>query len=138
MRNPTTFAVPGKPSPKKRPRVVRLPNGQSHTFTPDAVGFVPAVQVHALNAGVEVSDGVVALSVTVYREMPASWSAKKRGLMCGLPSTETPDRINVAAAICDALEGVAYKNDKQVMLDTVWQFYAEHHSTQITVRPLPN
>ena len=136
MPEPITFTVPGVPSPKKRPRVVRLPSGESHTYTPDEAGFVPKVQVHALEAGIRPYDGIVVLKATVYRSMPAAWSSKRRTERCGLPCTAGPDRVNVMANLCDALEGVAYANDRQVQLDFCWSFWAESDATVIEVRTL--
>lgn len=136
MPETITFTVPGVPSPKKRPRVVRLPNGTSHTYTPDEAGFVPRVQVHALEAGLRPYDGVVVLKATVYRAMPAGWSQRRRSERCGLPCTAGPDRVNVLANLCDALEGVAMKNDRQVMLDSCWSFWADTDYTVVEVRAL--
>ena len=49
---------------------------------------------------------------------------------------KSQSRVNVMANLCDALEGVAYGNDRQVQLDSCWQFWADHHSTVIEVRQL--
>ena len=131
-----SFVVPGVPSPKKRPRVVRLPNGQMHTYTPDEASFIPRVQTHAQNAGVTVHDGGVALGITIYRRLPQSVGLKKRPQLLGTTCTAGADAVNVAAAICDALEGVAYHDDRVVQLDGCWRFWAEQDETRITVRRL--
>lgn len=48
--------------------------------------------------------------------MPASWSAKKRGLMRGKPHEQRPDIDNLAKAFMDALcEDDSY----------IWRLYAE-------------
>ena len=131
-----TFVVPGVPSPKKRPRVVRLPNGQIRTYTPDEASFIPRVQTHAQNAGVTVYDGGVALGITISRRAPMGWSQKKRLTLLGTTCTSGADAVNVAAAICDALEGAAYHDDRVVQLDSCWRFWAEQDETRITVQRL--
>ena len=46
--------------------------------------------------------------------MPASWSKRRRSEMDGQPHTQKPDIDNLAKAIMDALNGVAWVDDGQV------------------------
>lgn len=111
------FTVPGKPQPKKRPRVVRLPNGASHTYTPDEHGYVPQVQVAALRALGGAARPVAApvyLSLLVHRRMPKGWSGRQRDRMTGQLTVTRPDPVNIAMQFCDALSGYCWNDDSQV------------------------
>ena len=61
-------------------------------------------------------DGIYSLTVHAYFPVPKSWSAGKRkkahaGL---LRPTIVPDGDNILKAVCDALNGLAWRDDKQV------------------------
>lgn len=56
----------------------------------------------------ELYDGPVALHITVYKQLP---KGKKREE----PFTIKPDIDNIVKCIMDGLNGVAYKDDKQVV-----------------------
>ena len=55
----------------------------------------------------------IAKITAIYRP-PKSTGKKKLQELIGTPYTKTPDTDNVAKAILDALNGLAYKDDKQV------------------------
>jgi Holliday junction resolvase RusA-like endonuclease len=66
--------------------------------------------------------------------MPKTWPQKLKDAMRGEYAVRTPDTVNVAAAVKDALERVLFQNDKQVadlLVDRVW---ADEHRTYIEVR----
>lgn len=56
------------------------------------------------------------VSITVARELPKSLQRKRQDVK--LQDTAKPDIDNIAKAVLDALEGVAYDNDAQV----IWLF----------------
>lgn len=57
---------------------------------------------------------------------PKSWSKRKKAQAAlGMyRPTKKPDADNIAKAICDALNGVAYKDDKQIVELKVEKYYA--------------
>jgi len=56
--------------------------------------------------------GPVAVSVLAHRAMPASWPKRRMGD----PDTAVPDADNIGKLVMDALAGVAYADDAQVVL----------------------
>lgn len=80
------------------------------------------------NDGLEViPDGVpVRVSVNAWFCCPKSWpKARKLALESGdfEPCLKTPDGDNVLKLVCDALNGVAFKDDKQVYRASVTKQY---------------
>jgi Holliday junction resolvase RusA-like endonuclease len=129
-----TFDVPGKAAGKARPRVTR---GGQHTYTPDPGGFVERVTGYGVAARRNgISSDPIKLTILIDRQMPKSWSQRKRDAMEDEYAPHTPDAVNVAAAICDALQGVYFMDDRQVVSLEVSQVWAYEASTQITVEVL--
>ena len=115
------FTVPGPPVGKARPKVVRAKNGMSMTYTPDKtvayeelvrLRFNESLQGHPF----EPLQGALRIKIFAGYPIPKSTSEKRRAAMLAgteLP-TKKPDWDNIGKIICDALNGVAYEDDKQV------------------------
>lgn len=140
MPNVVTLIIPGKSSGKARPVVNRVRNkaGETKTVThsPDPGWFQFNVRQQALAAGLKPTDQPVSVFITITRRIPDSWSKKKRSAMLNTPAIATPDGVNVEAAIWDALEGVAYVNDRQVASWGGRRNWGDTDHTEITVEIL--
>lgn len=91
-RTPVVFDVPGTPRPKARPRV-----GARGAVTPKATkAWQQVVAGYAACAGVRPIDGPVKLEVWLDRAL-------------------TGDGDNYAKSIADALNGLAYLDDSQIV-----------------------
>lgn len=93
---------------KRRPRF-SMRNGHARTYTDaqtvadeQAVGFAYKGDKHA---------GAVALYIDVYRALPKSTPRRIEYS----PDTLKPDLDNIAKAIMDGLNGIAYEDDAQVV-----------------------
>ena len=136
--NTLTIDVPGAARGKARPRVTRY-----GTYTPDPDGYAERVTAHAVEAvnthgWTLVAAGPVRLDITICREIPSSWSRRKREQLSGTYSVRTPDAVNIAANVCDALESIVYRNDRQVVALEVSQAWCDTHAgrTRIIVTAL--
>ena len=136
--NTLTIDVPGAARGKARPRVTRY-----GTYTPDPDGYAERVTAHAVEAVNThgwplVAAGPGRLDITICREIPSSWSRRKREQLNGSHAVRTPDPVNVAAAVCDALESVIYSNDRQVVALEISQAWCDTHAgrTRIIVTAL--
>lgn len=61
--------------------------------------------------------------ITVLHQIPKSYSKKRRAEMANTPCTVKPDCDNVAKAVLDALNGVAYADDAcvtRLYVSKVW------------------
>lgn len=67
------------------------------------------------------------MMIIAYFPIPKSTTKKDRGLIAEglLLPTKKPDADNIAKAICDALNGVAYGDDTQVVSLTVMKEYTD-------------
>ena len=123
-----TFTIPGEPEGKGRPRFVRVGNAV-RTFTPEKTrAYEDRVRLAYRSAahGMRFGDKPVMLTVTAYYATPASASRKRQDALIGKPCAKKPDADNVLKAIADALNGVAYDDDKQVAVSVVekrWEHY---------------
>lgn len=118
------FTIPGDPVAKGRARSVtrRGKGGASYIahITPEKTERYEArVAVFAQQAmaGAQPAEGAVSLSVQAYFPIPASWSKKRQqAARDGLEHhTKKPDLDNVIKAVKDGMNGVAWKDDSQVV-----------------------
>lgn len=111
------FTVPGEPQGKGRARIGRI-NGQARMFTPkktlDYEGLIALAAQEAMD-GRPLFAGPVMVEVLMHCPIRPSWSKKKQAaaLAGEIYPTSKPDADNCLKAVCDALNGVAWKDDTQ-------------------------
>ena len=104
-KEPIKIVIPGRPVPKGRPRFGR--NGQ--VYTPKKTReYEELVGWYAKQCMTEPLEGNIVLHIKVY-----------------VANNIFPDLDNIAKAIMDGLNGVAYKDDRQVMCLTVQRLMGE-------------
>ena len=122
------FTVPGEPVGKGRPRVVRR-GGFTQTYTPEkTASYENLVKLEFQRQGGHMlKDGPVYLSIMAWYGIPRSVSKRKREAMIGglIRPTRKPDCDNVAKVIADALNGLAWHDDSQVVSLHVSKQYGE-------------
>lgn len=135
------FTVPGQPIGKGRPIAGKSFGGHTTLRTPaktvsyeNLVGWTAAQAM----AGLALMDGPVKAALTLQLQIPASWSQKKqRAALAGaIRPTTKPDVDNVVKAIFDAINGVVWKDDVQVVLLTVAKVYSHAPGVQVYVERL--
>lgn len=139
-----TIELAGMPRGKGRPRFrfVRPKNkpGFVSTYTDektrDFEGNLSDVAGAAM-AGRPPLDGAIEVTVTCYMAVPASWSAKRqREALAGvIRPTVKPDWDNFAK-VCDALNGIVFRDDAAVVDGHVHKFYSARPRTLIVVKPV--
>lgn len=111
------FTVLGKIKGKARPRMTKA----GHTYTPsDTVTYEKAVQLMYKNQckGIFFGDKQpIGIYIKAMFAIPKSYTkAKKELIQRGeLLPTKKPDADNIAKIICDALNGIAYEDDVQIV-----------------------
>ena len=63
--------------------------------------------------------------IRAFYKIPTSYSKKKRNDCIGQPYNHKPDADNIAKAVLDALNGLAYKDDNQIVKLDVEKMYDE-------------
>ena len=110
------FIVPAAPQGKARPRVERNPyTGKVHARTPDkTVAFEELIRMRCPKSQLM---GPVMLQIEAVFAIPKRTSQKQQGYMrMGLiHPTKKPDADNIAKIVMDALNGVVYPDDKNIV-----------------------
>jgi Holliday junction resolvase RusA-like endonuclease len=127
--NSIRFTIPGEPTGKARPRVTKW-----GTHTPEKTVLYENLVKTCYDG--EMYDCPLVMEVTAYYNIPKSASKKNRELMLNfqLLPTKKPDCDNVLKIIADALNGIAYKDDSQIVRAVVSKFYAEIPRVEVEIR----
>jgi Holliday junction resolvase RusA-like endonuclease len=106
-----SFTVFGNPIPKARARTVRGKSGKVHSFTPaDTEMWESTIYYSALpHRPANLLEGALALEATFYFMPPKN---RPKGRVH--PSVK-PDLDNCVKSVKDALEGLIYVNDSQIV-----------------------
>ena len=140
MNRKIEFFVPGAPIGKGRPRAARRGTGVV-MFTPEkTAGYEALVAAAASNAMRAEAGPLFTGPLEAVLEMripiPASWSkAHKAAALAGaeLP-TSKPDIDNVAKAILDACNGVAFRDDAQVVMLVATKAFSDEPGVRVVIR----
>lgn len=124
-----TFTVPGEPVGKARPRVVRN-FGRVQTFTPHKTAeYEQHVRQAYLAAGGEhFGKQPIVMTFTFYFGVPKSDTKKLRQekLEGKILPMKPPDLDNTIKSIADALNGIAYDDDSQIVVIHASKAYDEN------------
>lgn len=130
-----TFVVPGKPIGKGRPRFSR----SGHAYTPDQTKRAEMeVARRASDAMVEAGrdpvEGPCCVHLVARWPIPGSWSkAKREAALCQEITPGKPDLDNIAKLILDAMNGVVYQDDAQVVVLSVTKCYSDDPGVTVIV-----
>ena len=137
-----TFTVPGRPIGKDRPR---FDTRAMRTYTPRKTKIYERKVQQAFrleNPEAHPLLGPVKVTIFAYFTIPKSWSKKKHSWAAdGLirPSTTPIDCDNIAKAVCDGLNGIAYKDDHQIVRLEVEKVYTEKEErAKVFVESVPD
>lgn len=125
--------IEGKITGKARPRFTKFGN----VYTPkNTMQYEKRIYTEYRNKyGQQKMNGATEISITAYFHVPKSYTkSQKQGCLNGdyLP-TKKPDSDNIAKVVLDALNGVAYIDDKDVVKLTVQKRYTEHEQDYLVV-----
>lgn len=132
-----TVIIDGHITPKGRPRFF-VQNGKVRTYTPtDTVTYENWVRMCWHEQGGQRFDDDAQLGVVITAAFPIPKSASKAKRMLmeqgKILPTKKPDCDNIAKSILDALNGIAYKDDSQVVNLTVQKIYGDREMVQMTI-----
>lgn len=134
------FEVMGEPVGKGRPRFSMV-NGHAMAFTPaKTASFENLVKLSYSQkySGLSFSKGEqISAVITAYFSVPKSASKKARANMLSgaVRPVKKPDADNIIKSILDALNGIAYYDDSQVVNVICQKYYAENPRTSVILVP---
>ncbi|MCL4440444.1 MAG: RusA family crossover junction endodeoxyribonuclease [Firmicutes bacterium] len=131
------FTVYGEPVAQGRPRASTF-GGFVKMYDPKkSRDFKDYVKLAASQyAPAKLIEGPVVLQLSIYRPIPKSFSKKKAALAEDgqLRPTSKPDVDNYVKGIKDALKGVIWKDDSQVVDLVAGKYYGERPRVEIIIR----
>lgn len=131
------FTVPGEPQGKARPRVVR--NGAfTRTYTPEKTASyenLVKLEYQRQCPGQYIGDAAIYMRMVCYYGMARSDSRKRRQAKLDgvIRPTKKPDCDNVGKVIADSLNGIAYKDDAQIVSMLIEKYYAEIPRVEVEI-----
>lgn len=123
--------MPGPPTAKQSARFAR--GGRVYRAA-DVEAYSARVMACAVEAGVPLVEGAVEVSIVATKRMPGSWSKRRRAEHQW--QTTRPDLDNLAKAILDPLNGVAWHDDRQVVRLSVRKEYGARDQVAVSVAEL--
>lgn len=135
--SPIIIELCGEPRGKGRPRFVRA---TGHAFTPvETRNYEAALRITGQQAmqGEMILLGPLTVDIRADFAVPASWSNKKRAqaLAGTIRPMAKPDADNLTKML-DALNGVVWGDDKQIVELTIRKFYSARPRLKIEVEPI--
>lgn len=128
-----TFTIPGEPQGKGRHRFTKT----GHAYTPKKTiiyeNLVKLEYIRQCNHNF--GSAPVSMHIEARYSVPASASKKRKADMLAgrsLP-TKKPDTDNIAKAVADSLNGIAYKDDAQIIELAISKRYAETPGVVVTI-----
>ena len=128
------FDVKGKPQGKGRPRVNTF---TKRAYTPKKTqDYEELVRWSYKNSYRDFKplEGELEAHIIAVFEVPKSYSKKKREELKGAMYTHKPDVDNISKIILDSLNGVAYKDDSQIVKLTVEKMYGEEEKVLVILK----
>ena len=131
------FTVEGEPTPWKRPRF----NGKSkHVFEDSKVKEDKKKVISAFweSGGGYFEVGTpLEVEISFYLQVPRSYSKRKiLDLIRYERPTKRPDNDNLYKGIADALNGIAYYDDSQIVTTSISKFWSVNPHAEITIREI--
>ena len=129
------LTIPGQPVAKQRPKVF---NG--HGVTPaKTVNYETLVkELYTMQNYKKQLEGQLRIRVAAYFQIPQSKSKKvKEAMLNGsIRPTSKPDWDNVGKIISDALNGLAYHDDSQIVSAKVDKWYSDNPRVEVWVQEI--
>ena len=136
-----SFIVYGNPVAQGRPKFVRRGNHVAAYDPEKSRTYKDMVYAVALQyKPAQLLQGALGLTIKCYREIPKSILSSKKKMeqvLSGeLRPTTKPDVDNYAKGIKDALKGVIWYDDSQVVSLAVAKYYSEEPRTEVIIHPI--
>lgn len=131
------FEIPGPARGKGRPRFGKSRAGFVTVRTDDkTAAYENLIKLAAREAGAKLMTGPLWVTIVAFYAPPPSWSKKRKAE--ALRHQIYPKQFdvdNIAKAVLDGLNGVAFADDKQVVMLDVSKYYAQRSHCGVSILP---
>ena len=136
------LVIPGEPCAQARPRF-STKGGFVRAYDPEKsrnykayIKYIASQEVQKV--GWKVTEQPIEVSIRAFMQIPKSKPKKfKMAALDGkLRPTKKPDVDNIFKAVTDALNGIAYADDKQIVKAAQSKWYAEEPRMEVSVKVL--
>jgi Holliday junction resolvase RusA-like endonuclease len=138
------LTIDGIPVAKGRPRFTRA-GGFARTYTPqktrDAEGMIEWLAINEMkSSNKKIITNAVIVSIDFLMPIPKSFSKTKQleCLQFKIVPTVKPDLDNLAKTVLDAMNGIVYKDDSQIIQLHLRKGYAEKPCTVVSIKEYEN
>ena len=131
-----TFTIEGQAVPQGRPRFTRYGHAYDPEKSRDYKEQVALAASLAMRGQDVFAKGTpLKCVITIWQKMPARFTKKQKELAEAeiLRPTTKPDADNLAKAITDAMNGVVYADDAQIVELNCGKFYGAEPRVMVTV-----
>lgn len=135
------FTIPGECVGKQRPKFSTI-NGHAVAYTPQKTvnyeNLVKLMYTEQVEEAPYDKSAQLCAVIQAYFPIPKSTSKKNRELMLGgyLRPTKKPDSDNIAKSVLDALNGIAFYDDSQIVSLEVKKLYSDTPRVQVYIEEL--
>ena len=140
MQGGIRVVIPGEPAAKGRPRIGKMANGRPMAFTPAKTrtreGVIASLAMDAM-AGRAPLTVPLCVSLLAVMAIPASWPKKRQAAALAgaeLPA-KRPDLDNLLKLATDAMNGIVYADDVQIVEVRARKVYGPVPQTIVIVSP---
>lgn len=128
------LTIDGVPVAKGRPRFSRY-GAYTPKKTQEYEEYVKMCWL-AKYGSIQPSEQSLEMNIVFYLPIPKSVNKKQRAEMLDgrIKHTKKPDIDNLIKSVLDALNGIAYSDDSQIIKVTAVKRYAETGSTELTIK----
>lgn len=135
-----SFFVPGQPVGKGRPRAAKR-GSHIQLYTPEKTASyesLVATAAHGAMRGAAPIQGACHVEMDIRLMVPLSWSARKRNqaLDGQILPTKKPDMDNVLKAVFDAINGIVWQDDVQVIQVQASKRYSAIPGVAVVIKPM--
>lgn len=132
------FTILGEPKGKGRPKLKKT-GPYSQPYTPEQTVIYENLIAMTYQQQKQIrfaDEDYIEIVIYAYYEIPKSKSKKvKAAMQTGqIRPIKKPDADNIVKIVCDSLNGVAYRDDVQIMDATIHRFYDERPRIEVFLR----
>jgi Holliday junction resolvase RusA-like endonuclease len=134
----TKITIYGKPQGKGRPRFARQ-GKYVRTYTPEKTRkYEEKIKdAYLLTKAKKIDKNPIKMKITAYFKPAESLSKrKKENLILNRWCDKKPDLDNIAKAVCDALNKIAYEDDSQITFMMLSKEYSEEDKIEVEIERL--